>query len=306
VQGRIKENDLTSILQDLSDVIEKSTTPNQSQVRTLIEWLVREIARVMDINQEAVATNESFSHFGLDSAKAVGLLSRLGEFVGREIPVTLAWKYPTIEALADYLCGKPDSMSRKSTAQFFPVTGWNQPIAVIGMSCRFPGAHDLAAFWDLLRSGRSAFREITSDRWDINAWYDSDLAKPGKMNARMAGLLERIDEFDPGFFGISPREAIQMDPQQRLALELAWEALEHAGVKPDALRGSRTGVFVGAMWHDYEAIARKAGAEATVHSATCQAFCIDANRISYPLGLQGPSIALDTACSSSLVSVHLA
>ena len=285
-------------------MIEESTTPNQPQVSALIEWLVRELAQIVDIDQEAVATNESFSHFGLDSAKAAVLLGRLGESLGREIPVTLAWKYPTIAALANYLCGKPESASRDSP--MFPVATWDQPIAVIGMACRFPGAPDLAAFWDLLRSGRSAFREITSDRWDINAWYDPDLDKPGKMNARMAGLLERIDEFDPGFFGISPREAIQMDPQQRLALELTWEALEHAGVKPGVLRGSRTALFVGAMWHDYEAIARKAGAEITVHSATGQAFSIVANRISYALGLQGPSIALDTACSSSLVSVHLA
>ena len=281
-------------------------SPNQSQVNALTEWLVRELAQILDISQEAVATNEPFSHFGLDSAKAVGLLNQLGEYLSRKIPVTLVWRYPTIEALANYLCGKSESTPGKSTAHLSPVTGWNQPIAVIGMACRFPGAPDPATFWDLLRNGRSAFREITSDRWDINAWYDPDLSKPGKMNARMAGLLERIDEFDPGFFGISPREAIQMDPQQRLALELSWEALEDAGVRPDALRGSRTGLFVGVVWHDYETIARKARAEITAHSGTGQALSIVANRISYALGLQGPSIALDTACSSSLVSVHLA
>jgi acyl transferase domain-containing protein/acyl carrier protein/SAM-dependent methyltransferase len=268
--------------------------------------LVRELAQIVDIHQEAIATNESFSHFGLDSAKAVSLLGRLGKFLGREMPVTLVWKYPTIEALANYLCGKPASTSREPSLKVLPATTWDQPIAVIGIACRFPGAPDPPAFWDLLRSGRSAFREITSDRWDIDAWYDPDFGQPGKMNARMAGLLERIDEFDPSFFGISPREAVQMDPQQRLGLELAWEALEDAGIKPDAVRGSRTGMFAGAMWHDYEAIARKAGAEITSHSATGQAFSIIANRISYVLGLQGPSIALDTACSSSLVSVHLA
>ena len=285
-------------------MIEES--PNQSQLGALIEWLVRELAQILDISQEAVVTNEPFSHFGLDSAKAVGLLNRLGEYLGRKIPVTLVWRYPTIEALANYLCGKPEPTSGNSNPHLFPVAGWNQPIAVIGMACRFPGAPDPAAFWDLLRSGRSAFREISSDRWDINAWYDPDLGKPAKINARMAGLLERIDEFDPHFFGISPREAIQMDPQQRLALELTWEALEDAGVRPDALRDSRTGLFVGVVWHDYETIARKAGAEITVHSGTGQASSIVANRISYALGLQGPSIALDTACSSSLVSVHLA
>ena len=200
----------------------------------------------------------------------------------------LAWQYPTIGALAAHLSDDTDHQHlEKSPARLLPATTWNQPIAVIGMACRFPGAPDPAAFWDLLRSGRSAFREITSDRWDINAWYDPDLGKAGKMNARMAGLLERIDEFDPGFFGISPREAIQMDPQQRLALELTWEALEDAGLKPDALRGSRTGLFVGVVWHDYETIARKAGAEITSHSGTGQALGIVANRISYALGLAG-------------------
>jgi acyl transferase domain-containing protein/NADPH:quinone reductase-like Zn-dependent oxidoreductase/acyl carrier protein/NADP-dependent 3-hydroxy acid dehydrogenase YdfG len=287
-------------------VIDESTAPKQSQMDALTQWLVRELARVVDISEEAVATNEPFSHFGLDSAKAVGLLSRLGEFLGREIPVTLAWKYPTITALANYLCGNPELAVRNFPSHSFSATDWNQPIAVIGMACRFPGAADPLAFWDLLRSGHSAFREITSDRWDISAWYDPDLGKPGKMNARSAGLLEHIAEFDPDFFGISPREAVQMDPQQRLALELAWEALEDAGVRSDLLRGSRTGLFVGVVWHDYETIARKAGAEITMHSGTAQAVSIVANRISYALGLQGPSIALDTACSSSLVSVHLA
>ncbi len=287
------------------NLTKESAVPNQPQVDALKKWLVRELAQVLDISQEAIATNEPFSHFGLDSTKAVGLLSRLGTFLGREIPVPLAWHYPTIEALANYLCGKVES-SKESSLHLFSATAWNQPIAVVGMACRFPGAPDQEAFWDLLRSGRSAFREIPPDRWDINAWYNPDFNKPGKMNARMAGLLERIDQFDPGFFGISPREAIQMDPQQRLALELTWEALENAGIKPDALRGSRTGLFVGVVWHDYETIIRKAGAEITAHSGTGQAFSIVANRISYALGLQGPSIALDTACSSSLVSVHLA
>jgi acyl transferase domain-containing protein/acyl carrier protein/SAM-dependent methyltransferase len=286
--------------------MEEPIAPSQPQVSAVIEWLVRELSQALNISQEAIAANEPFSYFGLDSAKAIGLLNRLGKFIGRKIPATLAWKYPTIEALANYLCGKSTSPASESPSPSLPVGVWNEPIAVIGMACRFPGAADPAAFWGLLRTGRSAFREITPDRWDINAWYDSDATKPGKMNARRAGLLERIDQFDAEFFGVSPREATQMDPQQRLALELTWEALEDGGIRPDALRGSRTGLFVGVVWHDYEAIARKAGAEITVHSGTGQASSIVANRISYTLGLQGPSIALDTACSSSLVSVHLA
>ena len=120
-------------------MIEESTTPNQPQVSALKEWLVRELARVVDISEEAVATNEPFSHFGLDSAKAVGLLRRLGEFLGREIPVTLAWKYPTIAALANYLSGNPELAVRSFPSDSFSATNWNQPIAVIGMACRFPG-----------------------------------------------------------------------------------------------------------------------------------------------------------------------
>jgi acyl transferase domain-containing protein/acyl carrier protein/2-polyprenyl-3-methyl-5-hydroxy-6-metoxy-1,4-benzoquinol methylase len=287
-------------------VIEESTAPNQPSVDALIEWLVRELSLILGLSQEALPPDEPFSYFGLDSAKAVALMHRLGAFIGRRLPVALAWQYPTMATLAAHLCGDSQAATGQSPSLSFPVTNQNQSIAVIGLACRFPGAPDPTAFWELLRSGRSAFREITPDRWDLNAWYDPDLSKPGKMHARMAGLLDRIDEFDAGFFGISPREATQMDPQQRLALELTWEALEDAGLKPDALRGSRTGLFVGVIWHDYEILARKAASEITVHSGTAQAASIVANRVSYALALQGPSIALDTACSSSLVSVHLA
>jgi acyl transferase domain-containing protein/acyl carrier protein len=291
----------------LSDrVSEESPRGSPPRVDVLKKWLRRELARVLDVSEQAIAINEAFSRFGLDSAKAIGLLRGLSEFLGREVPVTLAWSHPTIEKLSNYLCGNPELKSEVLPRHSAALAVWNQPIAVIGLACRFPGAPDPAVFWELLRSGRSAIREITPDRWDIGAWYDPDPHKPGKMNARRGGLLEMIDHFDPGFFGIAPREAIQMDPQQRLALELAWEALEDAGIRPGNLRGSPTGVFVGVMWHDYETLARKAGEEITLHTGTGQAFSIVANRISYWLGLHGPSIAVDTACSSSLVSVHLA
>ncbi|HEY4814862.1 MAG TPA: type I polyketide synthase, partial [Chthoniobacterales bacterium] len=244
----------------LSDnMVEESARGNPPRVEVLKSWLVRELARAVDISEQAIAFNEPFSRFGLDSAKAIGLLRRLSEFLGRQVPITLAWSHPTIEKLSNHLCGKPELKSKVLSGHSAALRVGNQPIAVIGLACRFPGAPDLAAFWELLRSGRTGIREITPDRWDIGAWYDPDPQKPGKMNARRAGLLETIDKFDPGFFGISPREAIQMDPQQRLAMELAWEALETAGIRSGTLRGSRTGVFVGVVWHDYEALARKAG-----------------------------------------------
>ncbi|HVV73166.1 MAG TPA: type I polyketide synthase, partial [Verrucomicrobiae bacterium] len=269
-------------------------------------WLVQELARVLEVAPESITTSEPFSRFGLDSAKAVGILGQMGALIGRKIPATAVWAHPTIDSLVTFLCGNGPKPKRDETPAPGASHSGATDIAVIGMACRFPGAPDLAGFWGLLREGRSAIREIPPERWDINAWYDSDFTAPGKMGAKAAGLLDRVDEFDPGFFGISPREAVHMDPQQRLGLELAWEALEDAGVATASLRGSRTGVFVGAVWHDYESVARKAGVEITAHSGTGQASSIIANRISYALGLQGPSISLDTACSSSLVSVHLA
>ncbi len=156
-------------------------TPNQPPVDALIQWLVRELSQILDISQEALATDEPFSYFGLDSAKAVGLMHRLGTFVGRKIPVALG-----VAVSDDWRSGCLSerqygiSISKVSSRACSAATTWNQPIAVIGMACRFPGAPDPAAFWDLLRSGRSAFREITSDRWDIDAWYDPDLRKAGK------------------------------------------------------------------------------------------------------------------------------
>ena len=283
-----------------------STSSNRLEVDTLKAWLTKELAQALEISKTAIATNQPFSRLGLDSVNAVRVIGRLGQFLGRKIPVTSIWSYPTIDKLCNHLGGNSELDREKSPQGSFLRPGCEQPIAVIGISCRFPGAPDPASFWQMLASGRSAIREITPDRRGLKTGDDADRNKFGPTNTPAAGLLESIDKFDPGFFGISPREAIQMDPQQRLALELAWEALECAGIRPGTLRGSRTGLFVGVAWHDYQTLARRIGAEITLHSGTGQAFSIVANRVSYALGLQGPSIALDTACSSSLVSVHLA
>ncbi|HYX25759.1 MAG TPA: acyltransferase domain-containing protein, partial [Thermoanaerobaculia bacterium] len=161
-------------------------------------------------------------------------------------------------------------------------------------------------FWKMLCAGVDATREVPADRWDAAAWYDPDPQAPGTINTRRGAFLDRVDGFDPLFFGISPREAAEMDPQQRLMLELAWEALEDAGIPPRSLAGRRAGVFVGVIGHDYADLHRAAGAEVTSHSGPGTSLSIVANRISYLLGLRGPSLSVDTACSSSLVSVHLA
>ncbi|MBV8587317.1 MAG: acyltransferase domain-containing protein, partial [Verrucomicrobia bacterium] len=183
-----------------------------------------------------------------------------------------------------------------------------EPIAVVGVGCRFPGgANDPDSFWRLLIEGRDAIVEVPPDRWDINALYDPNPDASGKMNTRWGGFLDAIDQFDPEFFGISPREAVGMDPQQRVLLEVTWEALENAGLCPDRLAGSQTGVFVGVCNTDYFLKQFETGRDSVdAYVATGNAHSVASGRISYLFGLHGPSLSVDTGCSASLVAVHLA
>src|SRR5687768_6141571 len=181
-----------------------------------------------------------------------------------------------------------------------------EPIAIIGIGCRFPGAPNVAAFWQLLRRGANAVTEVPRDRWDADALFDSRRSARGKMTTRWGGFLQNISLFDAGFFGIAASEAATLDPQQRLLLETAWEALEDAGQPLDRLSGSRTSVFVGIGSGDYGRLALKDLNLIEPHTNTGNFLSIAANRISYFFNLHGPSIAIDTACSSSLVAVHLA
>jgi acyl transferase domain-containing protein len=182
-----------------------------------------------------------------------------------------------------------------------------EPIAIVGMACRFPFAPTPAAYWELLRNGVNAIGEVPKDRWDIEEYYDSDPQVRGKMYARHGGFLQNLDLFDAQFFGISPREATSLDPQQRLLLEVSWEALENAGVNPQQLEGSPTGVFVGICEGEYARRLRQEGTDdIDMDALTGNASSVASARLSYFLGLQGPNLAVDTACSSSLVAIHLA
>ena len=183
-----------------------------------------------------------------------------------------------------------------------------EPIAVIGVGCRIPGGEGGPdAFWQLLEEGRSSIREIPADRWDAEAYYDGNLDAPGRMSSKWGGFLSHIDEFDAQFFGIAGREANGMDPQHRMLLEVCWEALEHGGHSPRKLAGSATGVFVGLSASDYQTMLLAMGSDAIDgYLASGTSASIAAGRISYTLGLHGPSMAIDTACSASLVAVHLA
>ena len=182
-----------------------------------------------------------------------------------------------------------------------------EPVAVVGIGCRFPG--DVTgpdSFWDLLVEGRNAISRIPADRWDADAFYDPDPLTPGRMTTKWGGFVPDIAGFDAEFFGITPREAAAMDPQQRMLLEVCWEALENAGIPPDSLSGSRTGVMMGVYFNEYQSMLAASPENVDAYSGTGNAHSITVGRISYLLGLRGPSVAVDTACSSSLVAVHLA
>jgi acyl transferase domain-containing protein len=181
-----------------------------------------------------------------------------------------------------------------------------EPIAIIGVGCRFPHANNPESFWKLLHNGIDAIAQVPKDRWDVDAFYDPDPAIPGKMNTRWGGFLDQVDQFDPNFFGISPREAERIDPQHRLVLEVAWEALEDAAIAPERLAGSQTGVFIGIGNYDYGRFLCRDLANINIHNGTGLTLSIAANRLSYLLDLHGPSMAIETACSSSLVAIHSA
>lgn len=184
-----------------------------------------------------------------------------------------------------------------------------EPIAIIGVGCRFPGhAHDRESFWRIIHDGIDTTSEIPGERWDIDRYYSENPDAPGKMYVRRGAFLDQVDRFDAAFFGIAPREALRMDPQQRLLLEIAWEALEDAGIPADRIAGSRTGVFIGISAKDYVGVQDMQHAPEGIDAyfSTGHYFSVASGRLSYVFGLHGPSVAIDTACSSSLVSVHLA
>ncbi|WP_079068617.1 phthiocerol type I polyketide synthase PpsB [Mycobacterium tuberculosis] len=182
-----------------------------------------------------------------------------------------------------------------------------EPVAVVGIGCRFPGDVDgPESFWDFLVAGRNAISTVPADRWDAEAFYHPDPLTPGRMTTKWGGFVPDVAGFDAEFFGITPREAAAMDPQQRMLLEVAWEALEHAGIPPDSLGGTRTAVMMGVYFNEYQSMLAASPQNVDAYSGTGNAHSITVGRISYLLGLRGPAVAVDTACSSSLVAVHLA
>ncbi|MGO1050362.1 SDR family NAD(P)-dependent oxidoreductase [Crossiella sp. CA198] len=276
--------------------------------RILLEDLVRgRIAGVLGHDSGAsIKPQRALQDLGLDSLAAVELRNQLGADTGLKLPATLAFDHPSAAAIADYLLAELGVGTDRpvQTTQVRAVAG--DPIAVVGMSCRYPGGvNSPEDLWHLVTHGVDAVSEFPPDRgWDVGRLYHPDREHPGTSYTRNGGFLLQAAEFDADFFGISPREAVTTDVQQRLLLEVTWEALERAGVDPSSLRGSRTGVFTGVMYNDYAMLLE--GPEFDGFRGNGSAASIASGRVAYALGLEGPAVTIDTACSSSLVAVHLA
>lgn len=278
---------------------------NGRSAREIQSFLLSRIAGHLKLNEAELDPDTPFVNLGVDSVFTVELSGELEDLVGFDLSPTLLYDHPSVAAVARYLAADATRGS-DDPAEKRRETSSREPIAVVGIGCRFPGAQNKAEFWEMLSEGRDAIREVPADRWDIDAYYDPNPQTPGKMNSRWGGFLDRVDLFDNQFFGIAPREAARMDPQQRLLLEISWEALEDAGLVPADLEGERVGVFIGISHSDYGQMQLSDPDRSHAYAGTGSALSIAANRLSYLYGFRGPSMAIDTACSSSLVSIYTA
>ncbi|OBI76547.1 type I polyketide synthase [Mycobacterium sp. E740] len=292
-------------------LVERLThAPVQQRRKLLTDYLRDAVADVTRVDAAQIREDAGFFDLGMDSLMAVELRRRLEQGVGHEIPVTLVMDHPRLSDVADYLLGdilKLSDQPAPAPELTAAVTRTDEPIAVVAVSCRFPGAPDPEAFWEVLSGGVDAIREVPEDRYDIEEFYDPDPETPGKIYTRFGGFLDEIDGFDPEFFGISPREAVWIEPQQRLTLETAWEGLERAGYSPASLRGSRTGIFMGVAANEYaHLLSSESVDKIEPYFITGNALNAVSGRVAFALGLEGPAVAVDTACSSALVAVHQA
>nr|QEO74261.1 Beta-ketoacyl synthase [uncultured bacterium] len=299
------------------------SSPVRDRNAVVLEVLEAEVRRVLSLAPgDEVDPVQGFFDMGMDSLTAVEFLRALRRRVGRELPSTLVYDHPTLEQLAPRVLDLALTVAAERapvvaappvvaslpepTPPALVATPEVESIAILGMGCRFPGgANNAESCWRVLRDGVDAVGKVPAARQ--SHVFENDAAAL-QATAMQAALLDGVDGFDAGFFGIAAREAAMVDPQQRLLLEVAWEALEDAGLAPASLAGTRTGVFMGISQQDYLELIRKHGDKDAhdIYMATGNGLCFASGRLSYLLGLRGPSLSLDTACSSSLVALHLA
>ncbi|WP_406161933.1 type I polyketide synthase [Streptomyces sp. NBC_01005] len=274
--------------------------------RVVLDLVRGQVAAVLGYDAPGdVDPARPFKDLGLDSLGTVELRNRLSQATGLRLPSTLAYDRPSAIEVSRYLMAEATGhLAPEAEAEALRPRAENEPLAVVGVGCRYPGGVVSAeGLWELVVGGRDVVSGMPVDRgWDVEGLFDRDPDRLGRMYVREGGFVEGVGGFDAGFFGISPREALVMDPQQRLLLEGAWEALEDAGIPAASLRGSDTGVFCGVMAGDYGG----PGPESEGFRMTGSASSVASGRVSYSFGFTGPAVTVDTACSSSLVALHLA
>ncbi|MFE3190889.1 SDR family NAD(P)-dependent oxidoreductase [Nocardia sp. NPDC059240] len=292
--------------------IVKSVGAVHRSTEVTLETVLAQVAAILGHDSgDTIDAGTPFRELGLDSLGGVELRNRLGKATGLSLPSTLVFDYPTPAAVAKLVRSRvaPEPSAKRAPKQVVSSQSrTDEPIAIVGMACRYPGGVESPdALWDLVFTGTDATSDFPADRgWELDRLIDPDPDHPGTTYSGRGGFISNAADFDAGFFGIGPREAVAMDPQQRLLLEVSWEALEHAGIDPTSLRGSDTGVYAGVMYQDYETLTRNAGPEVEGYALTGSLGSVVSGRIGYALGLQGPALTVDTACSSSLVALHLA
>ncbi|WP_206957064.1 type I polyketide synthase [Trinickia acidisoli] len=278
----------------------QQTSRAQSDIRTYIR---RALAERVDLSEDEIG-DRPFAEYGLDSLGLVSLASELGEYLARPVSPAELYDHPTVDALVRYLTEGETGSGAQHQANRAGIPGG--PIAIVGMYLRFPGGDGLDDYWRLLTEGIDAVSEVPSSRWDAEALYDPEPGVPGKTNSRWGGFIEGVDLFDRELFGLSERAARDTDPQHRLLLEAAWATFEDAGIAPESLAGTATGVFVGISQSDYGRITLARTHDSSPFVATGTSPAVASGRLSYTFDLHGPSVSVDTACSSSLVAIHQA